>query len=146
MVTPYRVKISKSPPGVSQWNKRYSTYFEVLFAFANANLHNNGVLVFAHAADLDVSISIHNWAHTEEFYVVEDWFGMNILDLQSPTNSSELVILLVRDIDRHGSPSNGLRLVRLKTLSHMYWKIVSGGRYLLEDRVLVILSYMSLCI
>ena len=84
--------ISASSSDVPQWNKRSSTYFEVLFAFASANLHDNGVLVLAHSADPEVSSSIHNWAHTEEFYVAEDWFGMNDLDLQSPTNPSELVI------------------------------------------------------
>ena len=83
--------ISSSLLDVPEWNKRSSTYFEVLFAFANANLHDNGVLIFSHAADLDVSRSIHNWAHTEDFYIAEDWFGMNDLDLQSPTNPSNLV-------------------------------------------------------
>ena len=58
-------------------------------SFANANLHDDGVLV---AANPEVSRSIHNWAHTEEFYVAKDWFGMNDLDLQSPTNPSELVM------------------------------------------------------
>jgi hypothetical protein len=61
-------------------------------AFASANLHDDGVLVVAHAADLEVFRSIHNRTHTEEFYVVKDWFGMNVLDLQSPTNPSELAI------------------------------------------------------
>ena len=77
---------------VPSWNKRSETYFKVLFAFASANLHDIGVLVFAHSADPEVSRSIHNWAHTEDFYVAEDWFGMNDLDLQSSTNPSELVI------------------------------------------------------
>ena len=86
--------ISASPLDVPMWNKRSSTYFEVLFAFANTNLHDNGVLVFAHAVDPEVSRSIHNWAHTEEFYVAKDWFGMNDLDLQSPITPSELVIPL----------------------------------------------------
>ena len=84
--------ISASSSDVPQWNKCSSTYFEVLFAFENANLHDNGVLVFAHADDPDVSRSIHNWAHTEELYVVEDLFGMNDLNLQSSTTPSELVI------------------------------------------------------
>ena len=43
--------ISASSSDISQWNKRSSFYFEVLFAFANANLHNDCVLVFAHAVD-----------------------------------------------------------------------------------------------
>lgn len=86
--------ISASLSDIPRWNKRSSSYFEVLFAFANANLHDDGVLVFAHAADPEVSSSIYNWAHTEEFYVAEDWFGMNDLDLQSPTNPSDLVIVI----------------------------------------------------
>ena len=85
--------ISASSKDIPQWNKRFFSYFEVLFAFANANLHDVGVLVVAHAVDLEVFRLIHNWAHTEEFYVAEDWFGMNDLDLQSPTNPSELIIL-----------------------------------------------------
>ena len=46
--------ISASSWDVPEWNKRSSTYFEVLFAFANANLYNDGVIDFAHAADLEV--------------------------------------------------------------------------------------------
>ena len=84
--------ICASTSDVSQWNKRSEIYFEVLFAFASANLHDNGVLVLAHVVDTEVSRSIHNWTHTEDFYVAEDWFGMNDLDLQLPTNQSELVI------------------------------------------------------
>ena len=52
--------ISASSSDVSQWNKQFSTYFEILFAFANANFHDNNVLVFAHDVDLDGSRSIHN--------------------------------------------------------------------------------------
>jgi hypothetical protein len=84
--------ISASSSNVPHWDKHSSTYFEVLFAFANVNLHNDGVLVFAHAVDPEVSRSIHNWALTEEFYVAKDWFGISDLDLQSPTNPSKLII------------------------------------------------------
>jgi hypothetical protein len=83
--------ISALSSDVPNSNNRASNYFEVLFAFASANLHDVDVLVFAHAADPVVSSFIHNWAHTEEFYIAEDWFGMNDLDFQSPTNPSELV-------------------------------------------------------
>ena len=57
-------------------------------------MHDDNVLVFAHAADPDVSRSIHNMAHTEESYVAKDWFGMNDLDIQSTNTPSKLVILL----------------------------------------------------
>ena len=84
--------LSSSSSDVPHWNKRSSMYFEVLFAFANAHLHDDGILVLSHAVDPDVSRSIHNWAHTDDFYVAEDWFGINDVDLQSPTNPSKLVI------------------------------------------------------
>jgi hypothetical protein len=87
--------ISASSSDVLHWNMRSSSYFEVLFAFAKANLHDDGVIVFSRAADPNVSREIHNWAHTDEFYVAEDWFGMNDLDLQSPTSPSDLVISLL---------------------------------------------------
>ena len=44
------------------------------FDFANANLHDNGVIAFAHTVDFDVSRSINNW-------VAKDWFGMNDLNM-----------------------------------------------------------------
>ena len=69
-------------------------YFEVFFAFANTNLHNDGILVFAHTVDPDVLRLINNYAHTEEFYIAKHRFGMNDLDLQSSTTPSELVIPL----------------------------------------------------
>ena len=68
-----------------------STYFEFLFAFTNANLHEDGVFVYTHAADRKTSRSIQNWAHTKEFYAAKGWFGMNDLDLQLPTNLYDLV-------------------------------------------------------
>ena len=84
---------SASSSDVPLWNIRSANYFEVLFAYAGANLHDNGVLVFAHAADPEVLRLIHNWAHTLCFYVAEDWFGMSDLDLLSPFNPSELVLI-----------------------------------------------------
>ena len=84
--------ISASPSDIPQLNKQIEIDFKVLIAFANANVLDSGVLIFAHFADPEVFKSIHNWAYTEDFYVAEDWFGMNDLDVQSPTNPSELVI------------------------------------------------------
>ena len=48
--------------------------------------------MLAHAADPEVFRSIHNWVLTEELYVAEDWFGMNDLDFQLPTNPFVMVI------------------------------------------------------
>ena len=53
-------KISTSSSDVLVWNKWSTSCFESLFAIANANLHENDIIVFMHAADLDVSRSIHN--------------------------------------------------------------------------------------
>ena len=68
---------------VPTWNKLHESYYECLFAFAKSNLYDHGVLVLAHCASASVSKSILDWAHTYDFYVAEDWFGMNDLDLHS---------------------------------------------------------------
>lgn len=78
-------KISSSLSDIPPWNKRASSYFNVLFDFATSILHDNGVLVLVHAAASDVTREVYNWAHTFDFHVAEDWFGMSELDLQSPT-------------------------------------------------------------
>jgi hypothetical protein len=77
---------------VPAWNKLHDSYYECLFAFAKSNLYDHGVLVLAHCASASVSRSIFDWAHTYDFYVAEDWFGMNDLDLQSPVVPSGVVI------------------------------------------------------
>ena len=69
----------------------HESYYECLFAFAKSNLYDHGVLVLAHCASIGVSRIVVDWAHTYDFYVVEDWFGMNDLDLQSPVIPLEMV-------------------------------------------------------
>ena len=53
------------------WNKRSTSYFEVLFVFTNTNLHDNSVIVFTHTVDPNVSWSIHNWVHMKDFNVAK---------------------------------------------------------------------------
>ena len=67
---------------VLAWNKLHESYYECVFAFAKSNLYNHGVVVLAHCASASVSRIVFNWAHTYDFYVAKDWFGMNDLDLQ----------------------------------------------------------------
>ena len=50
------------------------------------NLHDDSVIVFTLATDPEVHLEIHDWAHKDSWYVAEEWFGMNDLNLQSPTN------------------------------------------------------------
>src|ERR1700737_5558570 len=69
---------------VPAWNKLHESYYECLFAFAKSNLYDHGVLVLAHCASASVSKTVFDGADTYDFYVTEDWFGMNDLDLQSP--------------------------------------------------------------
>ena len=60
---------------VPDWNKLHVLYYECLFAFAKSNLYD--------CASANVSRIVYDWRHTYNFYVTEDWFGMNDLDLQS---------------------------------------------------------------
>jgi hypothetical protein len=111
-------RISTSSSDVLVWNKQSAICFEVLSAFTNANLHDDGIIVFVHTADPNVSMSIHNWMHTEDFNVAKGWFGIKNLDLQLPTNHFEVVNPL--------SPSSPLFFLRLlhdyiSKLSHAHF-------------------------
>jgi hypothetical protein len=88
---PENLPVPNISTDVPAWNKLHDSYYECLFAFAKSNLYDQGVLVLAHCASATVSRSILDWAHTYDFYVAEDWFGMNDLDLQSPFNPSGVV-------------------------------------------------------
>jgi hypothetical protein len=50
-----------------------------------------GIIIFAYSTDPNIYREIYKWAHTEDFYIAEDWFEMCDLDLQSPTNPTKLV-------------------------------------------------------
>jgi hypothetical protein len=47
------------------------TYFEELFVFTNANLYDDGVLVFAYTVDPETSDEFTTGAHSKEFYVAK---------------------------------------------------------------------------
>lgn len=55
-------------------------------------IDDNDIIVFVHVAHLDISMLIYNCAYTEDFYVAEDWYSMNDIDLQSPAHPSILVV------------------------------------------------------
>ena len=76
---------------VPAWNKLYKSYYECLFAFAKSNLYDHSVIFLAHCASASVFKTIFYWAHTYNFYVAKDWFGMNDMDLESPMVPSGLV-------------------------------------------------------
>jgi hypothetical protein len=88
---PENLPVPNISTDVSTWNKLHESYYECLFAFAKSNLYDHGVLVLAHCASVSVSRSIFDWTHTYDFYVAENWFGMNDLDLQSPVVPSGVV-------------------------------------------------------
>ena len=84
--------VPKISTDVHAWSKLHESYYECFFAFAKSNLYDHGVLVLAHCASTFVSKTVFEWAHFYDFYVVEDWFGMNDLDLQSPIVPFGMVI------------------------------------------------------
>ena len=88
---PENLPVPNISTDVPAWNMLHDSYYECLFAFAKSNLYDHGVLVLAHCASASVSKSILDWAHTYDFYLAEDWFGMTDLDLQSPFHPSGVV-------------------------------------------------------
>ena len=88
---PENLPVPNISTDVPTWNKVHESYFECLFAFAKSNLYDHDVLVLAHCTRAYVSRDIFDWAHTYDFYVAEDWFGMNDLDLQSHVDPTGVV-------------------------------------------------------
>jgi hypothetical protein len=88
---PENLPVPNISTDVLAWNKLPESYDECLFVFAKSNLYDHGVFVLVHCASASVSRSIFDWAHTYDFYIAEDWFGMNDLDLQSPIVPSGVV-------------------------------------------------------
>ena len=88
---PENMRVPNISTDVPAWNKLHVSYYECFSAFAKSNLYDHGVLVLAHCTSANVSWIVFDWAHTYDFFVAEDWFGMNILDLQSPVVPSGVV-------------------------------------------------------
>ena len=85
---PENLPVPNISTDVRDWNKLHD-YYECFFAFAKYKLYDHGVVV--HCASANVSRMVFNWAHTYDFYVAEDWFGMTDLDLQSSVVQSGMV-------------------------------------------------------
>ena len=83
--------ISTSSKDIPCWNRHSASYFGAFFAFLKKNLHDDSVIVLIHAMDPKVHAEIHDWVHTESWYMGEECFSTNDLDLQSPTNPTGVV-------------------------------------------------------
>jgi hypothetical protein len=76
---------------VPEWNKRLEGYFEYLFSFAPANLHDDAVLLVIHPNDPALLLDLRNWAYTFDFELLRDWWGLNILHISSSVDRSQKV-------------------------------------------------------
>ena len=80
-----------SDSAIPEWNRRQTFYLENLFTFADANLHDDGVLLLMHPDDPELLKDIYGWAFTFDYSLAKDWWGLNELHLTSPTDPTELV-------------------------------------------------------
>ena len=80
-----------SSSAVPEWNKRSEGYFEYLFSFAAANLHDDAILLVIHPHDPALLLDLQNWAYTFEFELLRDWWGLNNLYLFSSVDHSQKV-------------------------------------------------------
>ena len=84
-------------PGISNstvftWNMRLENYFELLFAFAQSNLHDNVVIIFIHSSEPKVLLNLHEWAFIFGFEEICDWWGINNLLLASSSALDEFKV------------------------------------------------------
>ena len=83
-----------SSSAISDWNRQSENYFEVLFTFAAAHLHDDAVLLVIHPNDPTVNHILQNWSFTFDFELVRDWWDLNGLHLMSPVDQQKTVWLL----------------------------------------------------
>lgn len=79
-----------SDSAIPEWNRCLPYYLENLFTFADANLHEDGVLLLMHPDDPELSKDIYGWAFTFDYFLAKDWLGLNELHLTWPTDPEEL--------------------------------------------------------
>ena len=88
---PENLPVPNISTNIPVWNKLHDSYYDCFFAFAKSNFYDHGLFVLPHCSSASVFKHIFDWGHTYDFYIAEDWFGMNDLDLQSPVVPSGVV-------------------------------------------------------
>ena len=71
-----------SDSAIPEWNQCSPYYLENLFTFADANLHDDGILLLMHPDDLDLLKDIYGWVFTFDYSFAKDWWGLNDLCLR----------------------------------------------------------------
>jgi hypothetical protein len=69
-------ELSSPPSFVPEWNKRKKGFLEVLFDFANSNLHDNGAILLFFSDDLDVKVDLKGLMSAYGFLTFKEWMGV----------------------------------------------------------------------
>ena len=84
--------ISTPSSSIPPWNARHTGYVETIFEFASDFLQNDGALLLFLCDDRHLISDIFEQAHTYDFVLHKDWWGINDLGLASPKDSNSTVI------------------------------------------------------
>ena len=83
--------VSNPPSVVPPWNSRDPEYVVSIFEFASHYLQNDGALLLIHNNDRKLTTDIFDQAETYDFVMHKDWWGINDLELASPTDPDSKV-------------------------------------------------------
>jgi hypothetical protein len=86
-------ELSNPPSFVPEWNKRKKGFLEVLFDFANSNLHDNGAILLFFSDDLDVKADLKGLMSAYGFFTFKEWMEVNCLRMTSARDHSKTVSL-----------------------------------------------------
>jgi hypothetical protein len=82
---------SNPPSVVPPWNSQDPEYVVSIFEFSSYYLQNDGVLLLIHNNDQKLTADIFDQAETYDFVMHKDWWGINDLELASPTDPDSKV-------------------------------------------------------
>jgi hypothetical protein len=87
------LELSSPPSFVPEWIKRKKGFLEVLFDFANSNLHDNGAILLFFSNDLDVKADLKGLMSAYRFLTFKEWMGVNRLCMTSARDYLKTVTL-----------------------------------------------------
>lgn len=80
-----------SPLEVPAWNQRSSHLVPYMFAFAECNLADNGVILLIHGKDFALESVLEKEMKEYKFVLVREWVGGNRLKLSSGRSTQPTV-------------------------------------------------------
>jgi hypothetical protein len=81
--------VSSPPTSVPEWNSNDKNFLAMVFNFGSSLVHDNGVLLLFHKADLKLRADIRGYSKAYHFSILKEWTRINRLPITSARDASK---------------------------------------------------------